>query len=111
MNAEFFKQFADIPVREIQPGFFSKIIHTKANTIAFLEVKAGCAIKSHQHVEEQYSFVIEGQFELTVDGNPQVLDANTFAIIPSNVFHSGRAVTDCKLLDIFSPVRMAFKYD
>jgi quercetin dioxygenase-like cupin family protein len=53
--------------------------------------------------------VLEGKFELTVDGIPQVLDPGMFAIIPSNIVHGGTAVTDCKLIDIFSPAREDYK--
>lgn len=104
-NTDIFKSFASIPTKEIAPGFFSKLIHTGANTFNFIEVKAGCSVPLHRHVHEQSSFVIEGKFEMTVAGDTKILDAGLFALIPSNVLHGGTAITDCKLIDIFSPVR------
>ena len=109
MDATIFQQFVNIPTKEIAPGYFSKLIHTSNNTINFIEVKAGSAVPLHSHVHEQCAFVIEGQFELTVNGQPQILDAGLFAVIPSNVPHSGYAVTDCKLIDVFSPVREDYR--
>lgn len=109
MDTSIFHRFSDIKTKEIALGFFSKLIHTETNTINFIEVKAGCSVPRHQHVHEQCSFVIEGKFELTVNGVPQVLDQGLFAVIPSNVWHSGTAVTDCKLIDIFSPVREDYR--
>ena len=53
--------------------------------------------------------MIEGQFELTVNDDPQVLDPGRFALIPSEAYHSGVAITDCKLLDIFDPVREDYR--
>jgi len=105
MNTAIFHEFSAIPVKEIAPGFMSKLIHTANNTINFIEVKAGNTVPDHQHIHEQMSFVIEGQFQLMVDGEAQILDAGLFAVIPSNVRHSGLAITDCKLIDVFSPVR------
>lgn len=110
MDNKVFNHFADIPTREMTPGYFSKIIHTQNNTINFLEVKAGAVSPMHQHINHQCAFVVEGQFELTVDGVSQILDTGTYAIIPPNVIHGGRAITDCKLIDIFDPVREDFKF-
>ncbi|MDB5016279.1 MAG: Cupin domain protein [Mucilaginibacter sp.] len=109
MDTSIFKNFNDIVTKEIAPGFFSKLIHTAANTINFIEVKAGCSVPRHQHIHEQYSFVIEGKFEMTVNDIPQMLDTGLFAIIPSNAWHSGIAITDCKLIDIFNPAREDYK--
>jgi len=109
MDEAIFKQFADIDIKEIAPGFFSKLIHTETNTINFIEVKAGSSIPRHQHIHQQCSFAIEGQFEMTVNGVPQMLDPGLFAIIPSNAWHGGIAITDCKLIDIFSPVREDYR--
>jgi len=109
MDESVFHQFSNIEAKEIAPGFFSKLIHTATNTINFIEVKAGCTLPRHRHIHQQCSFVIEGQFELTVNDVPQVLDSGLFAIIPSEVWHSGTAITDCKLIDIFSPARDDYK--
>ena len=109
MDESIFKKFEDIATKEIAPGFFSKLIHTDGNTINFIEVKAGCSVPRHQHIHAQCSFAIEGRFELTVNDVPQVLDAGLFAIIPPNAWHSAVAVTDCKLVDIFSPPREDYK--
>jgi unsaturated pyranuronate lyase len=109
METSAFYNFDDIEAKEVAPGFFSKLIHTETNTINFLEVKKGSAIQRHRHVQQQCSFGIEGRFELVVDDVPQVLENGVFAIIPSNVWHSGVALTDCKLIDVFSTVREDYK--
>jgi quercetin dioxygenase-like cupin family protein len=109
MDTSIFHNFSDIITKEIAPGYFSKLIHTANNTINFIEVKAGNAVPDHAHIHEQCSFVIEGQFQLTVNGEPQILDAGLFAVIPSNARHSGLAITDCKLIDLFSPVREDYR--
>lgn len=109
MEEGIFKRFSEIDTKEIAPGFFSKLIHTDANTINFIEVKAGCSIPRHNHVHQQCSFVIEGIFELTVNHETRQLNQGLFAIIPANAWHSGKAITDCKLIDIFSPARDDYK--
>ncbi len=110
MDTNIFREFANIATKEVARGFLSKLIHTDANTINFIEVKAGCKVPMHSHHHQQCSFVLEGQFEMTVNGVPQILDAGLFAIIPSNAEHGGVAITDCKLIDIFSPVREDYKH-
>ncbi|HEY8782970.1 MAG TPA: cupin domain-containing protein [Mucilaginibacter sp.] len=109
MDTSIFHRFSDIETKEIAPGFFSKLIHTENNTINFIEVKEGSSIPRHRHIHEQCSFAIEGKFELTVNDLPQILEPDLFAIIPPNMWHSGIAVTNCKLIDIFSPAREDYK--
>lgn len=98
-----------IPSREIINGYKARFIHTQNTTIAFWEVEAGAVMPVHFHMQEQTSQVLEGKFELTIDNVPRVLEPGSVAIIPSNVPHGGVALTDCKLLDIFSPVREDYK--
>jgi len=109
MDEPVFRKFADIKVKEIAPGFFSSLIHTETNTINFIEVTRGSTIARHRHIHQQCSFAIEGKFEMVVDDVAQILEPGLFAIIPSNAWHGGTAITDCKLIDIFNPVREDYR--
>jgi len=109
MSNNYIHSFDDIETKEIAPGYASKLIHTAANTFNFIDVTAGSTVPLHSHPHEQCAFVLEGEFELTIDGTPQRLTPGVFAIIPSNVPHSGLAITHCRLLDIFTPVREDYR--
>lgn len=99
----------NIPSKEMFPGYTGRFIHTNNMTFAFWDVKAGSRVPEHAHMHEQVAHIMEGQFELTVDGQPLLLEAGKVAVIPSNIKHSGVAVTDCKLLDVFTPVREDYR--
>jgi quercetin dioxygenase-like cupin family protein len=53
--------------------------------------------------------VIEGKLELVIDSISTVLEPGMIANIPSNVIHSGKALTKCKVTDVFSPTREDYK--
>ena len=100
-----FHAFNDIKTQEIAPGFFSKLIHTEGQTINWITVAAGNKVPLHQHPHAQMSFVINGQFAMTIACETKVLDATQFCHIPGGTEHGGEAITDCVLVDIFTPVR------
>ena len=60
-------------------------------------------------MHEQVVNVLRGEFELTVDGETKHLKPNDVACIPSNAVHSGKAITDCYILDVFYPVREDYR--
>ncbi|MEI8076020.1 MAG: cupin domain-containing protein [Bacteroidota bacterium] len=98
-----------IQPKTIVAGYDAKFIHTSGMTFSFLEVKAGASLPAHSHVHEQVSQILEGSFELTIDGEPVVFGPGTVVVIPSNAVHSGRAITDCKIIDVFNPVREDYR--
>ena len=105
----YLKELKDIPGKEMFPGYTGRFIHTGTMTFAFWEVKAGSTVPEHAHIHEQVAYIMEGKFVLTVDGTPIELEPGKVVVIPSNVKHSGIAITDCKLLDVFNPVREDYK--
>jgi quercetin dioxygenase-like cupin family protein len=102
-------ELSSIPPKEIVPGYSARFIHTPNMTFSYLDVKAGAALGEHSHPHEQVAHVLEGEFELTVAGEPMRFGPGTVIVIPSNVKHSGLAITDCKLLDVFNPVREDYR--
>ena len=90
-------------------GYTARFIHTEKMTFSFLDVKAGSASPEHSHPQEQVAMLTEGEFELTIEGTPVRFGPGSVIVIPSNVRHSGLAITDCKLMDVFAPVREDFK--
>ena len=98
-------RLSEMQSREIMPGFLAKMIHTAQTTHAYWQITKGASLPEHAHVHEQVLNLLEGEFELVLDGTPHRLTAGDVLVIPSNVPHSGKAHTDCRILDVFSPVR------
>lgn len=94
---------------DISPGFHGRFIHTDTMTLAYVDIDEGAALPEHSHVHVQVVNLLEGNFELTVAGDPLQLQVGEVVVIPSNVPHSGRALTKCRILDVFHPVREDFK--
>ena len=105
----FYKEISELEVREIIPGFFGRFIHMDTYSLAFWEIKSGSALPEHAHIHEQSSQVLEGRFEMTVNGETRIYEPGMVVTIPSNIPHSGKALTDCKLIDVFCPVREDYK--
>jgi quercetin dioxygenase-like cupin family protein len=53
--------------------------------------------------------VISGKLQLTIGNETRVLEPGTVGVIPENVPHTATAVTDCKVIDVFYPVREDYK--
>ena len=98
-------QLDAIPEKEIFPGFTARIINTENITLVYVRVKAGTLLPKHVHPQEQITNLLEGQLELIVGGETFMLEPGKVGTIPPNVPHSGRALTDCYILDVFHPHR------
>ena len=104
-----FTHIDQIAPKEIIPGFHGRMIHTDNVTFAHWDIEAGSQLPEHQHIHEQLSRVMSGTFELTINGAPHTLGAGDMVVIPSNEPHSGRAVTDCVLIEVFQPARDEYR--
>ena len=104
-----FKEIIEIEQTEVIQGFKGRFFHTNSTTIAFWEIEEGAVLPEHAHIHEQTTQVVEGKFEMTIDTKTMILESGMIVSIPSNVKHSGKALTACKLTDIFCPVREDYK--
>ena len=94
-----------LPSKELMPGYHGKMVHGNQLTWAFWTVEKGAVVPEHQHLHEQIMHVVEGNFEFTLDGETKIYKSGDIVYIPSNFSHSGKAITPCKLMDVFSSAR------
>jgi quercetin dioxygenase-like cupin family protein len=99
----------DISAKEIRPGFFGKMVHGDKSTLAFWEIKKGSVLDEHRHYHEQITHILEGELKMKIGGEEYLLMPGAVHVIPSNVPHSAIALTDCKVIDSFSPAREDYK--
>jgi len=103
-----FLELKDIPTREIVPGYTARFVHTDNMTFAHWDIKADHPLPRHTHPHEQVAQVLEGRFEMTIEGRTQIMEPGMVAVIPPEAPHSGRSLTDCRILDVFYPVRQEY---
>ena len=90
---------------KIWEGIYGQVHHSNGMTHGHLTIGGGIDLPEHHHVHEQWSHLLEGEMEFIVGGEKKHMKPGDTAYIPSNVAHSGRTITDCKLIDVFMPVR------
>jgi len=53
--------------------------------------------------------VVSGEFQFELDGKSTICKTGDILVIPSNVPHFGKALTDCQLMDVFTPAREEYR--
>jgi quercetin dioxygenase-like cupin family protein len=99
------QEIKNIKAKELVPGIAGHYVHGREMTLGYVEIKKGSYLPEHHHVHEQITYIIEGQLDMVIGGKSCPLTSGMYYVIPSNVPHSAHAATDCKVIDVFNPVR------
>jgi quercetin dioxygenase-like cupin family protein len=94
-----------LELQELIKGGFVGSVQTENLTIAYTDMKAGAEIPLHQHLEEAVDIVLYGELKMQIGNNTGLLRPGMMSLVPSNVPHMARAITDCKVATIFYPRR------
>ena len=78
-------------------------------TFSFWNIEKGAQLPAHSHPHEQVTNIIEGRFELTVDGESKKLGPGSVVIIPPHAVHSGKAMAKSRVIDVFYPIREDYR--
>lgn len=99
----------NIKPKELVPGITGYYAHGEKLTFGYVELLEGSSIPLHQHVQEQITYILEGQLDMIIDGKACSLTEGMYYVIPPNTPHSAIAKTFCKVIDAFGPVREDYK--
>ncbi len=99
----------DIIPKVLVPGITGYYAHGEHMTFGYVELEAGSSIPLHHHVQEQITYIIEGELEMMIGGESCLLTAGMYHVIASNLPHSAVARSACKVIDAFSPVREDYR--
>ena len=99
----------ELPELQISEGILGRAVTAGSVTVFYAHLAAGALLPEHSHHNEQVVNVVEGELELTVDGTTYNLVPGKVMVLPPNTVHSGRALSDCRVLDVFHPVREDFR--
>ena len=89
-----------VPGLTFQPIVGDKVM---ANVVSF---EPHTEAPVHWHDEEQFTYVMDGEFEFTVAGETRLMRRGDAVVIPPNVPHGGRSGPEgCEVIDVFTPPR------
>ncbi|MCP3890058.1 MAG: cupin domain-containing protein [Desulfobulbaceae bacterium] len=103
-----FVKIEDLPELEITKGIRARAVTTDTISVVHVMLDNGAILPEHSHYNEQVVNVVEGELELTVSGEKFNLKPGNVMVLEPNIVHSGKALTACKVIDIFHPLRKDF---
>jgi quercetin dioxygenase-like cupin family protein len=93
------------PVEFVEGLEFRPVLGERA-LVNFVSYKQGTDVPRHAHDEEQFTFVIDGEFEFECDGETRLLRRGSVVHIPPGVPHAARTLdSSCMQIDVFAPPR------
>jgi quercetin dioxygenase-like cupin family protein len=99
----------DVPTRELFRGYRARLVHSDRMTFSYVDVDAGASFAEHDHPHEQVIHLLDGEFELTVNGETRRMTTGDVAVVPPGARHRGTALTPCRILDAFAPPREDYR--
>ena len=100
---------SDIPIETVAPGMQRQIMGYDKNVmLVVVNFEKGGVGAKHSHPHQQVSYVVNGVFEVEIDGEKEVLKAGDAFVVPSHADHGAVCLEKGVLIDTFSPQREDF---
>ena len=93
----------------IGPGVRRRLLgYDDALMMVVVQFDEGAVGALHDHPHRQATYVAEGEFEITISGEKQRLQAGDGFFVPPGARHAAAALTAGILVDVFAPAREDF---
>jgi quercetin dioxygenase-like cupin family protein len=92
-----------LPAAEIKvDGARAWILQAEASQLIFFQFEPDTDVPEHSHSYAQWGIVIDGEMELTVDGEPRNCKKGDEYVIPAGAKHFARFLRRTRVMDYFS---------
>ncbi len=105
---EGFDKLASVPEEQITEKIGRRVISGKRGTLVYWRMKAGAHVAAHQHLQEQFVWVISGSIRFRIGAEARTVEPGDIAVIPGGVEHEAFFPEDTEVIDFFAPVREDF---
>lgn len=93
----------------VDQGVQRKILgHDDQVMMVCVRFEKGAIGSLHHHVHRQISYVESGSFEVSIDGQKQILKKGDCFFVAPDLVHGVVALEAGTLVDVFTPARMDF---
>lgn len=105
-----FKYNKDCEIQNCEPGVTRKILtYTDELMMCEISFEKGAKGNFHSHEHLQITYIAEGSFEFTIDGETKIVNKGDSVYMPSNAEHGVTCLEAGKLVDVFNPMRKDFR--
>ena len=96
-----------MPIEPVNEKLSRRLITGDQLMLTHVYLKKGCIVPKHSHMNEQFTYVVEGALHFFVgdDREEVVVHAGEVLHLPGNVPHEAHALEDTLDVDIFYPPR------
>ena len=101
-----FVDHTELETTEFAPGILLRRLNQglEINAVHW-NFKDGVSLPAHQHIHEQFGYIIQGGFQVTIGEQTRLLKAGDAYYVPPNTMHQFVAVGETEAIDVFTPVR------
>lgn len=95
-----------LPNDVVADGITAAIVVGERLSVARYLLNPGAVVPEHAHDNEEFGQVLAGAIELRVGDTWTTVGPGEAFVVPANVPHDARALTDgCELLECYAPAR------
>lgn len=99
----------DVTATACEPGVTRKVLcYSEEMMMCEITFEKGAKGNFHSHEHLQVTYIAEGKFSFTIDGETQVVSKGDSVYMPSGVEHGVTALEAGVLVDVFNPMRKEF---
>ena len=81
------------------------LVVTAKETQKYMEIGIPAPVPLHHHHEEAVDVVVDGELEMQIGDSKGILKHGMISLVPSNMPHRAKAISDSKVVTIFYPRR------